>query len=152
MIRILIEKVCCLTFRNQAEERIHDYKNEIEILQIKCATFLEEREKNVLRSVEIRDNESQADDDRYEELVQLNGKVNHVLDTFRDKIHQIVMQKADLFDGVGEDASERLDQLVAIVENQAYQIDALRTEHSQMEDAQKNKIQELRKYANKILD
>ena len=82
-------------------------------------------ESNSSSSIQTTDSEAQTDDRQHEKLVQVNNKLKHALQGVKDKIHHVVVEKPDLFDGVGEETSERLDHLIGTVENQASQIHEL---------------------------
>ena len=113
---------------------------------------MEEIEKKALPSVQTIDNESQTDDRQHEKLIQVNNKLKRVLQTFKDKIHRIVTERGDLFDGIGEETSERLDHLISTVENQATQIDVLHAERDQVEEQLRSENKELQRYKNIILN
>jgi Mg2+ and Co2+ transporter CorA len=85
-------------------------------------------------------------------MVQVNNKLKRVLQGFKDKIHRVVTERPDLFDGIGEETGERLDHLISTVENQATQIDELQTQHDQTEKQLQNEIKELQRYENNTFD
>jgi hypothetical protein len=105
------------------------------------AKLLEEIEKKTLPSTEITDNESQTDNRQHETIVQLNNKLKNELQSFKDKIERIVMKRPNLFDGISEEANERLDHLISTLENQGTQMDAL-----QVEEQLRNEIKQLQRY------
>jgi len=107
---------------------------------------LEEIQKNASSSVQITDHEKQTGDQQHDKLVKVNNKLKRVLQTFKDKIHQIVTERPDLFVNVGEETSERLDHLISTVEHLATQIELLQSEHNESEERLRNKIHELQKY------
>ncbi len=72
----------------------------------------------------------------------MKNKLEYLLQTFKEKIHQIVTERPDLFDGSDEDTSERLDRLITTLKNQAAQLNVLQTERNQIE----NEVKELQKY------
>ncbi|CAF4623577.1 unnamed protein product, partial [Rotaria sp. Silwood2] len=125
--------------KEKMEERLINYENQIENLIYERTNFLEEIEKNKSSSIQTFDNEKQTDD----KLLKVNSKLKRVLQTFKDKIHRIVIEKPDLFTNVGEETTERFDHIIATVEYQAVQIDLLETEREQLEKQLRNKIQEL---------
>ncbi|CAF4368758.1 unnamed protein product, partial [Rotaria sp. Silwood2] len=98
-----------------------------------------------LISIEKIDNETQTDDRQHEKLIQINNKLKRILQTFKEKIHRIVIEKPNLFDGISEETSERLDHLISIVENQTTQIDLIQTERDQLEKQLRNEIKQLEK-------
>ncbi|CAF3603471.1 unnamed protein product [Rotaria sp. Silwood1] len=121
-------------------------KKEME-LQTNELESLTNRYTKLLESVAIEkiDNESQTDDRQHEKLIQVNNKLKRILQTFKEKIHRIVIEKPNLFDGISEETSERLDHLISIVENQTTQIDFIQTEHDQLEKQLRNEIKELQR-------
>lgn len=74
-------------------------------------------------------------------MIQINNKLKRVLQAFKEKINRIVIEKPQLFDGVGEETSERLDHLISTVENQMIQISELK----QIEHRYQNQILTLEK-------
>ncbi len=109
---------------------------------------------NLLREIEAKtqppvqtvDHDSQTDDRQHEKLVQFNNKLKRALQSVKDKIHRLVADRPDLFDGVGEDASERLDHLIATVENQAAEVNVLQTERNQATEEHQRQIKEFQRY------
>ena len=63
----------------------------------------------------------------------MNSKLKRALQSFKDKIHRVAADRPELFPNAGEETSERLDQLIASVENQATQIEIIQAERSQVE-------------------
>ncbi len=104
---------------------------------------MEEIEKKTASEIRTTENESQTDDDQRENLVQVNNQLKGVLQTFEDKIHQVVTDRPNLFDGIGEEITERFDHLISTIENQATQIDVLSAERDQVEDQLRNEIKQL---------
>lgn len=76
---------------------------------------------------ETIDNETQT-----EEQSQVNNKLKRALQTMKDKIHQAVTERPELFPNVGEDTIQRLDHLISTIENQATQIDILNDERDNL--------------------
>jgi hypothetical protein len=110
------------------------------------AKLLEEIEKNTPVPIQTTDNEVQTDDRQHEKLVQMNNKLKRVLQTFKDKIHRVVTDRPDLFDGIGEETSERLEHLISTVENQATQVNVLHVERDQVDEKYQRQIKELQRY------
>jgi hypothetical protein len=110
--------------------------------------ILKEIENQTALFVQTTDGESQTDDDQREKMVQANNQLKDVLQTFKDKIQQMVTERPNLFDGIGEDTGERFDHLLSTIESQAIQIGSLQAERNQVEDLQ-NKIKELQTYVPK---
>jgi dsDNA-specific endonuclease/ATPase MutS2 len=127
------------------EERLQEYENQIENLMQERAQLLKEAEENTPSPIQTTDNESQTDDRQHEKTVQVNNKLKRVLQGFKDKIHHIVSEKPDLFDGIGEETSERLDHLISTLENQATQIDVLQTQRDQVEEQLQNEMRQLQR-------
>lgn len=95
--------------------------------------------------ISTTDNESQTDDRQHEKLVQINNKLKRALQTMKEKIQRVVNHQPDLFDGVGEDTSERLDHLIATIDNQAEQMDVLRAERDRLDIQLSNEIKGLQR-------
>ena len=130
-------------FRNENEQQISDYQNQIEDLIQERTKILKEMEK------ETTDGESQTDDDHHEQIVQANSQLKDELQTFQDKVHQVVTEKPNLFDGIGEEFGQRFDHLLSTIATQATQIDALQTERNRVEHELQNQIKELQTYVQK---
>ncbi|CAF1516859.1 unnamed protein product, partial [Rotaria sordida] len=109
-------------------EIIKQQSEELSILNEKNSNLLSQDELNREKKI---DNETQTDDRQREKLLQMNNKLKRALQVIKDKIHRIVNEKPDLFNGIGEETNERLDHLISIVENQTTQIDFIQTEHQQ---------------------
>ena len=125
------------------EARLVDYEHQIENLRQERANLLEELQKSTPLPVQTTDNESQTDDHQHEKLVQVNNKLKRALQTLKEKIHRVVIERSDLFVDIGEETSERLDHLISAVEHQAVQIDILQAEHDQAEEQFRSEIKEL---------
>jgi hypothetical protein len=106
---------------------------------------LKEIENKTLPTKQTTDNDSQTDDRQHEKLLQVNNRLKRALQSFKDKIHRVVIERPDLFDGTGEETSERLDHLISTVENQATQINVLQAERDQTEKQLQNEIKQLQK-------
>jgi len=132
-------------FRNETEEQIRDYKNQLDNLIQERANLLEEMDKKIVPPIQTTDNESQTDNRQYEKLVQVNNKLKRALQTFKEKIHRAVDERPDLFHGIGEDTSERLDHLISTVENQATEINVLQVERAQVEEQLQDQIKQLQR-------
>ncbi|CAF4239863.1 unnamed protein product, partial [Rotaria sordida] len=109
-------------------EIIKQQSEELSILNEKNSNLLSQDELNREKKI---DNETQTDDRQREKLLQINNKLKRALQIIKDKIHRIVNEKPDLFNGIGEETNERLDHLISIVENQTTQIDLIQNEHQQ---------------------
>jgi DNA-binding transcriptional regulator GbsR (MarR family) len=106
---------------------------------------MEELQKKTLPSIQTIDHESQTDDHQHDKLVQMNNKLKRILQLFKEKIQRAVAERPDIFDGVGEETSERLDHLISTVENQATRIDLLHAERNQVEEQLRNEIKQLQR-------
>ncbi len=131
--------------REETEERLTNYENQIQNLIDERTKLLEEIHKNASSSVQITDNDKQTGDEQHDKLVKVNNKLKRVLQTFKDKLHRIAIERPDLFVNVGEETSERLDHLISTVEHQATQIDLLQSEHNESEEQLRNEIRELQR-------
>ncbi len=109
------------------------------------ANLLEEIEKKNVSSIVTADNESQTQEEQDENVQQGNKKLKRALHKVKNQIDRVVMERPELFDGVSEDSSERLEHLISIVENQTTQISALETEHKQVEEQLQNEIKQLQR-------
>ena len=81
---------------------------------------------------------TQTDDRQHDKLVQINNKLKRALQGLKDKIHRFALDRPDLFVGIGEETSERLDNLIFSVENQATQIDKLQDHVNELERLELN--------------
>ncbi len=128
-------------YRDETEERLTNYENQIQNLIGERTRLLEEIQKNASSSGPITDNEKQIGDQQNDKLVKVNNKLKRVLQTFKDKIHRVVTERPDLFVNVGEETSERLDHLISTVAQHATQIDLLQSEHDQSEEQLRKELQ-----------
>ena len=133
-------------FREETEEQLENYRNQIKNLINERANLEEEIEKKTIPSIQTVDHESQTDDHQHEKIVQMNNKLKRVLQLFKEKIQRAVAERPDLFDGVGEETSERLEHLISTVANQATQIDVLHAERNQVEEQLQNEIKRLQRF------
>jgi chromosome segregation ATPase len=116
------------------------------------AELLKVAEENTSSPIQTADNESQTDDRQHEKMVQVNNKLKRVLQSFKDKIHRVVTERPDLFDGIGEETSDRLDHLISTVENQTTQINELHAQRDQVDQQLQSEIKELQRYENNTFD
>jgi len=138
--------------REETEERLTSYENQIQNLIDERTKLLEEIQKNASSSIQITDNDKQIGDQQHDKLVKVSNKLKRVLQTFKDKIHRVVTERPDLFVNVGEETSERLDHLISTVEHLATQIDLLQSEHNESEEQLRNEIHELQKYKRNLTE
>ena len=80
---------------------------------------------------ETVENETQTDEQSQDKLVQINNKLKRALQTIKDKIHQAIIDRPQLFGDISDDTIERLDYLISTIENQATQIEVLHNECDQ---------------------
>ena len=91
-------------------------------------------------------NASHETESQQEKLAQVNQKMKRALQSFKDKIQRVAVDRPQLFVDVGEETSERLDHLIATVANQATQIDTLQAERDQLEQQSNTQIRDLQRY------
>ena len=132
-------------FRKSIEDELENYKHQIENLTHERTNLLEEIANKTSPSIQKTDNESQTDDRQHEKLTQANNRLKRALQIVKEKIQRVVNDRSNLFDGVGEDTSDRLDHLITIIDNQTIEIDALRTEREKVEEQLNNEIKDLQK-------
>ncbi len=75
----------------------------------------------------------------------MKNELNCALQTFKDKIDRIVTEKPDLFEGIGEEAGERLNHLISTIGTQAKQVDVLNAERDQVEEQLQSEIKQLQR-------
>ena len=80
-----------------------------------------------------------------EKLTQVNNKLKRALQSLKDKIYRVVLDRPDLFANVGDETSERLDHLISTVEHQAAQIDDTRAERERVEKERNAQIRDLQR-------
>jgi hypothetical protein len=80
------------------------------------------------------DNETQTEEQSQDKLTQVNNKLKRALQTIKDKIHQAVIERPELFPDVGDDTIERLDYLILAIGNQATHIDDLNNEYENLRE------------------
>lgn len=95
-------------FRHQQELEVENCRNEIERLKKEYGKLVAEIEVKAAQYV-------QSDD------------------TLSDKINRLVIEREDLFDGIGDDTNERLEHIISLIENQATQIGILEAERDQLD-------------------
>ncbi|CAF3690411.1 unnamed protein product [Rotaria sordida] len=119
------------------KKEIEQQTNELENLRKEHTKLIE------LISIEKIDNQTQTDDRQHEKLLQINNKLKRIIQTFKEKIHRLVIEKPNLFDGISEETNERLDHLISIVENQTIQINLIQNQRDELEKQLRNEIKEL---------
>jgi hypothetical protein len=78
------------------------------------------------------DNETQTDDQAQDKLAQVNNKLKRALQTIKEKIHQAVIDRPELFPDINDDTIERLEHLISAIENQAIQIEILHNDRDNL--------------------
>ncbi|CAF3671069.1 unnamed protein product [Adineta steineri] len=134
--------------KRETEELLINYENQIEHLLHERTNLIEELQKNAALLAQITDNEKQAtttNDQQHDKLIKLNNKLKRALQTIKEKIHRIVNERPELFINVGEETTERLDHLIATVENQTSQINILQSELDQLQEQYRDEIRELQR-------
>ncbi|CAF0953552.1 unnamed protein product [Adineta ricciae] len=129
--------------KKEIEEHSQNYEKQLDELIEERRRLQEEIERMKSLVKEMKDTEVQTDDGQQEKLTQMNTKLKRALQGLKDKIYRLVSEKPDLFDGIGEDTSERLDHLIATIENQAAKINLLQTEHAETEVQLRNNMRDL---------
>ncbi|CAF4043397.1 unnamed protein product, partial [Rotaria sordida] len=119
------------------KKKIEQQTNELENLRQEHTKLLE------LISIEKINNQTQTDDRQHEKLLQINNKLKRIIQIFKEKIHRLVIEKPNLFDGISEETNERLNHLISIVENQTIQLDLIQNERDALEKQLRNEIKEL---------
>ncbi|CAF0830686.1 unnamed protein product [Adineta ricciae] len=130
--------------KKEIEEHSQNYEKQLDELIEERQRLQEEIERSKSSVKEMKDTEVQIDDGQQEKLTQMNTKLKRALQGLKDKIHRLVSEKPDLFDGIGEDTNERLDHLITTIENQAAKINLLRTEHAETEVQLRNNMRDLK--------
>ena len=74
------------------------------------------------------DNETQTDEQSQDRHAQVNNKLKRALQTIKDRIHQAVAERPEIFSETSDDTIERLDHLISTIGHQATQIDILQNE------------------------
>lgn len=72
--------------------------------------------------------------------------MKRALQGLKDKIQRIAAERSELFEGIGEETSERLDHLIATVENQSTEIDVLRAESDQIQEQLRKTVADVETY------
>ena len=67
------------------------------------------------------------------------------LQTYDEKLNRVVSERPDLFDGAGAQTSERLDQLISALANQATQVHVLQAERDRIEKQLQTEIEDHQK-------
>ena len=123
-----------------------ELENQVDYLTQERANLLKEIESKTVPYVSTIDHESQTDDHQYEKMVQVNNKLKRALQSVKDKMNRVVTERPQLFDGIGEETGERLDHLIATVEQQATHIDVVQAEYDQSNNQSQRRIEELQRY------
>ncbi|CAF0778122.1 unnamed protein product [Rotaria sordida] len=138
--------------KNETEEQLKIYEDQIQHLIHEHENLVEELQKKTLSTIVTVDNECQTDDQQHDKLTQINMKLKRILQTFKDKIHRIVIEKPELFINISEDTSERLDHLISTIGHQATQINLLQTDHASTLAMYEEQLQTLIQERNALVD
>ncbi|CAF3345337.1 unnamed protein product [Rotaria sp. Silwood1] len=138
--------------KKETEEKLKTYENQIQHLIHEHEDLVEELQKKTSSTILKIDNECQTDDQQHDKLTQINIKLKRVLQTFKDKIHRIVVERPELFINISEDTSERLDHLISTVEYQATQINRLQTDHASAIATYEEQLQTLIQERNALIE
>ncbi|CAF4984732.1 unnamed protein product, partial [Rotaria sp. Silwood1] len=138
--------------KKETEEKLKTYENQIQHLIHEHENLVEELQKKTSSTNLKIDNECQTDDQQHDKLTQINIKLKRVLQTFKDKIHRIVVERPELFINISEDTSERLDHLISTVEYQATQINRLQTDHASTIATYEEQLQTLIQERNALIE
>ncbi|CAF4637872.1 unnamed protein product, partial [Rotaria sp. Silwood2] len=153
--------------RNQLQDDISNNNQEIHNLKCQIAEYEQElRELNekyfeVLSNIEkqtqsssrvdqLIDNETQTDDQQHDKLIQVNSKLKRALQTIKEKIHHVVIERPELFVDSADDTIERLDHLISVIEQQTVQMKILQTEHDHKQNEINDLQSSLESYRHKI--
>ena len=79
-----------------------------------------------------------------EKLTQMNGKMERALQSLKEKIHRVVAERPDLFVDVGDETGERLDHLIAKIEEQSAQMNSSHRNRERLEEQLQREIRELK--------
>ena len=129
------------------EERLGERDSQIEHLTLQHARLFDEIEKLTPVPAQTTDAESQTEDRQHEKLVQVNTKLKRALQAIKEKVHRVASERPELFDGVGEETTERLDHLIATLDSQATQLHMLRADRERLEPLLHDKRNELQRYS-----
>ncbi|CAF4202712.1 unnamed protein product, partial [Rotaria sordida] len=138
--------------KNETEEQLKIYEDQIQHLIHEHENLVEELQKKTLSTIVTVNNECQTDDQQHDKLTQINMKLKRILQTFKDKIHRIVIEKPELFINISEDTSERLDHLISTIGHQATQINLLQTDHASTLAMYEEQLQALIQERNALVD
>jgi hypothetical protein len=127
------ERISTQTDFNQEEQTTKINDDEEPILANRLLNFVS-NDTSTSRTNEMIDNETQTEEQSQDKIVQVNNKLKRVLQNIKDKIHQAVIERPELFPDVADDTIERLDHLISKIGNQATQISHLQNEYDQAQD------------------
>ena len=122
--------------RKEAEDQLRDYQNQMDVLTRQRDSFLAQLESRASSDSPVPD---------HDKLVKVNNKLKRVVQTFKEKIQRLTAERPDLFTGVGEETSERFGHLISTVQQQATQIDALKSEQEQSQQRFQEEMQGLQR-------
>ncbi|CAF1066100.1 unnamed protein product [Adineta ricciae] len=132
----------------ETEEHLMNYERQIESLVRERETLLDEKRKYTSSAVTTAENEKPAGDPQHEKLAKLNSKLKRALQTVKEKVQRVVLERPELFSNVGEETNERLDHLIHTVEKQATQIGLLQNDLETAEE----RLQEIIRQCNESVE
>ena len=128
---ILITSIECLhSSRQELKQNLVDSRLQIDSL---------------VQQIEELTSAASQTESQQEKLTQVNSKLKRALQTLKEKIQRVAVDRSDLFANVGEETSERLDHLIATLESQATQIDSIRVERDRVEQQSNTQIRDLQR-------
>ena len=122
---------------------MREYQMQIDHLNDERANLLVQLQSMSSSHVQAVDADKQPDESQHEKLVKMNTKLKRAVQSLKEKIHRLVVERPDLFENVGDETSERLDHLISTVKAQAVKIDLFETDRQQTEERYRDEIQEL---------
>lgn len=121
-----------------------NYEQQVESLSRERTGLLEEAQKNAALLAQA-EQDKHSDDPQHEKLIKVNNKLKRALQLIKEKIQRLANERPELFGGIGEETTERLDHLISFVEFQAKQIDTLQSELDQVQEQFRDEIRDLQK-------
>ena len=127
------------------EEQMRDYQIQVDHLNGERANLLAQLQTMASSHVQAVDTDQQPDESQQEKLVKVNTKLKRAVQSLKEKIHRVVVERSDLFENVGDETSERLDHLISTVKAQALKIDLFETDRQQTEERHRDEMHELKR-------
>jgi len=124
---------------NDQQMNLGTYEETIEKLMRERETLVKGLEAE--RSSLLEQLEAAKTSNSNEKLEKALGKLKKMLKTTKDKINELVVQRADLFADVGDDMNERLDHLISLFQNQDGMMKFYENQLEQMKTMENNKME-----------